>query len=337
MKAYATIPPQGSPLVDLLENDLDHELEGLPRHLWDRALGNIAREFLRRPGKQFRAQLLALAWEASGGEPSALPSNLPHIVELLHAGSLIVDDIEDEAEVRRNAAALHRIFGVAKALNAGNWMYFWALDLIKGLPISAERRDAIRREACYAVERCHRGQALDLALNVTQLEQGDVHGVVRATTRLKTAALMELAAVTGAIAAGASAEQVESLRAFGRSLGDGLQMLDDLGSLASARRAHKGAEDLQNDRPTWPWAWLAESAPPEEFSALRSQLALVVRRQQAPGDLAAKLVAHVANSGRERVHFHLQQSLAELEGAFGHGPATSTIRREITRLEKSYE
>ncbi len=337
MKAYATYSPESSPLVDALDSELSDALEGLPRHLWDRALGSIAREFLRRPGKRFRAELVAIAWTLGGGERETMPANLPHIVELLHAGSLIVDDIEDQAEIRRGAAALHKIFGVAQALNTGNWMYFWALNLIDSLPIAQSRREALRREACIAVERCHRGQALDLALNITELEREEVYATVRATTRLKTAALMQLAAVMGAIAAGASQEEIEALRSFGNQLGDGLQMLDDLGSLTSPKRAHKGAEDLLGDRPTWPWAWLAEEASTSEFYQHKEALARVVARQEPPAALAETLAARIGASGRQRVHFHLQHALASLESAFGRDSATTTIRREIARLEKSYE
>lgn len=337
MKAIASSPPCDTALVELLDADLATDLEGLPRHLWERALGAPAREFLSRPGKQFRAQLVQSAWVMAGADLQAMPEELPHILELLHAGSLIVDDIEDQADTRRDAPALHRIYGVPLALNTGNWMYFWALNLVESLPLDAVTRAALTREACRAVERCHRGQALDLAMQVTELDQSEIGNVVRATTRLKTGALMELAAVLGAIAAGANEVRIEALRSFGRSLGEGLQMLDDLGGITSPQRAHKATEDLVNDRPTWPWAWLARCCTPDSYEKYRERLARVVRGDGDATSLAASLGGAVATKGRMRVHSSLRLSLAELEGEFGPIPAVCALRGEIVRLEKSYE
>jgi hypothetical protein len=122
-----------APLGTLLAEALEDGDGGLPPHLWERALLGPAREFLRRPGKQFRARLVEACWMLAGGAPGNMPAELPLIVELLHAGSLIVDDIEDGSHVRRGAPTLHEIYGTALALNTGNWMYFWPLALIDRL------------------------------------------------------------------------------------------------------------------------------------------------------------------------------------------------------------
>ena len=104
---------------------------------------------------------------------------------------------------------------------------------------------------------CHYGQALDLSVRVSELAQGEVASVVRAATALKTGSLVGLAAGLGALVGGAADETVRASIRFGRDLGAGLQMLDDLSGVTSSRRAHKGHEDLVHDRPSWPWAWLA--------------------------------------------------------------------------------
>ncbi len=336
MKATALSPADWSPLVELLDDELSDDLDGVPRHLWERALGVPAREFLRRPGKQFRARLVETAWVIAGGTPGAIPPALPLIVELLHAGSLIVDDIEDGSDWRRGGPSLHRVVGLPLALNTGNWMYFWPLELIDRLPFDQHRRAMLLREARTAVERCHRGQALDISLRVTELDQADIPRVVRTTTRLKTGALMELAAAVGAIAAGAAADKVDALRRFARSLGAGLQMLDDLSGIVSPDRMHKGEEDLANARPTWPWAWVATAASPAAFANLLELAAKVAAGDTPATSLARQLRAIVAKPGAERVHSSLHLSLADLESEFGSGTAIDMLRAEIARLEKSY-
>lgn len=331
------------PLVALLDEALLDGDDGLPAHLWERALLGPAREFLRRPGKRFRARLVEACWVLAGGDADAMPAELPLIVELLHAGSLIVDDIEDGSHVRRGAAALHEIYGTAVALNTGNWMYFWPLALIDrlGRGLDPARTAELHRRARTTLLRCHQGQALDLALKVTELEQGEVPRVVKATTQLKTGALMELAAALGAIAAGGSDAAIEAMTRFGRELGKGLQMLDDLGGITCAARRDKGAEDLRLGRPTWPWAWAARATSQATFAELQ-------RRARGLGDpdgdgsawavdaLRQDLAALIGELGRARVQSSLSLALAVLRDALGASPVLEAIEDEIQRLEQSY-
>jgi geranylgeranyl pyrophosphate synthase len=325
------------PLVALLDEALADGDGGLPPHLWERALLGPAREFLRRPGKRFRARLVEACWMLAGGAADAMPAELPLIVELLHAGSLIVDDIEDGSHVRRGAAALHELYGTALALNTGNWMYFWPLALIDRLRLDAQATAELHRRARTTLLRCHQGQALDLALKVTELEQGEVPRVVKATTQLKTGALMELAAALGGIAAGGSDAAVEAMTRFGRELGKGLQMLDDLGGITCAARRDKGAEDLRLGRPTWPWAWAARATSQATFAELQ-------RRARGLGDadgwvvdaLGQDLAALIGELGRARVQSSLSLALAVLRDALGASPVLEAIEDEIQRLEQSY-
>lgn len=46
------------------------------------------------------------------------------LIECIHNGSLIVDDIEDNSEVRREKPCVHKIYGVDVSINAGNMLYF---------------------------------------------------------------------------------------------------------------------------------------------------------------------------------------------------------------------
>lgn len=331
------------PLVALLDEALADGDGGLPLHLWERALLGPAREFLRRPGKCFRARLVEACWMLAGGAPDAMPAELPLIVELLHAGSLIVDDIEDGSHVRRGAAALHEIYGTALALNTGNWMYFWPLALIDRLGLDAQRTAELHRRARRTLLRCHQGQALDLALKITELEQGEVPRVVKATTQLKTGALMELAAALGGIAAGAGEAEALAMTRFGRELGKGLQMLDDLGGLTCAARRDKGVEDLRLARPTWPWAWAARATSQATFAELQRRARDLSnghadgRTDEAAVDaLARELTAIIGETGRARVQSSLSLALAVLRDALAPSPVLDAIEDEILRLEQSY-
>lgn len=332
------------PLVELLEQEfsgaaLDRilELDGgsVPLAVWELALLGPAREFLGRPGKAFRARLVHAGWELAGGE-GAPPPMLPLLVELLHAGSLIVDDIEDGSTHRRGAPALHQLYGLPLALNTGNWLYFAPLALLPRLELPAPTELAITRRAVSTLLRCHQGQALDLAVRVGDLAQAELPGVVAASTRLKTGVLMELAAVLGALAAGAPETRVEALGRFGMDLGVGLQMLDDLSNLESDREGPKQHEDLRLGRPTWPWAWLAQELAPERFGPLAALAREVEHGRAGAPQLAMAMRAALGRRGRQHAHGHLHQALTQLAAAVGPARGLMTLSREIARMEESY-
>lgn len=336
--------PAPSPLRELLEehfseaalkNLLGHDAATLAHSIWERALRRPVGDFVDRPGKAFRAALAAKSYEIAGGR-GACPERVGAIVEILHAGSLIIDDIEDESSSRRGGPALHVLHGVPLALNAGNWMYFWALSLVGGLGLEPEVELALYQRAHRTLLRCHHGQGLDLTANVGELSAGDIPGVVQATAELKTGALMELAALLGAVAAGAKHEVVTALAGFGRDVGVALQMLDDVGGLLSEKRCHKGHEDLLLGRPTWPWAWLAGELSRERFGELQ-RLALRVQRREIHPELVARLLRkELRGSGRMRVRRHIYGACARLGASAPNSRALEELGEQLAQLEKSY-
>jgi geranylgeranyl pyrophosphate synthase len=301
--------------------------------LWERALGSPLSELASRPGKEFRSRLVSLAWEMAGGRGEIAPE-LPGIVEALHLGSLIVDDIEDGSARRRGGSALHLLVGLPLALNAGNWLYFMPGALLSRLKLAEPLELRLRVAIDEAVRNCHYGQALDLSAQVTELRQREVPGVVRATTRLKTGSLTELATLLGAHSAGADEERVRVLGRFGREFGTALQMLDDLTGLTSEKRCHKGHEDLIESRPTWPWSWLAEKVDAVAYVRLRSLAEEVARRELHPEVLSEELRDRVAVHGRASIHGHLQAALSALRAGLGEPRGYSALCEEISRLEQ---
>ncbi len=305
---------------------------GLDGGHFERALLSGAREFLARPGKAFRARMIEACFLVAGGAAGTLPDACLEAIELLHGGSLIVDDIQDEAETRRGAPALHKLVGMPRALNIGNWLYFVALSRIDALPLEPAALAALSRAAHLCLMRCHEGQALDLTLRIGELKRHEVPAVAHTTSLLKTGALMGLAARLGASVAHAPNERVQALVQFGERAGVGLQMLDDLGSFASPAREHKALEDLVGQRVSWVWAWASEVLDEVSFK----QLARQVSRAENLEHVRARLSEVVESLGRVRVHAALSQALSELEGHVGNTPALQALASEMSRLEKSY-
>jgi geranylgeranyl pyrophosphate synthase len=239
--------------------------------IWRTTLLEPIHDLTTRSGKRFRCRLVSLAYRlTSGAGRFSLAARercniLGTIAELIHAGSLIVDDIEDSSRTRRGAPALHVRYGIPVALNAGNWLYFWPFELIKKAGLSKER-EVIAYERCQRMLlRAHFGQALDVGANVESLEQEQVAGVCLASMELKSGALMGFALVLGGLLASVPERGLAALDEFGHDLGVALQMFDDVGNVQGKREPAKQYEDLLLHRPSWVWACAAQDYTPHDY------------------------------------------------------------------------
>jgi geranylgeranyl pyrophosphate synthase len=307
---------------------------GVPAQLWDDALLDPLREFIARPSKGFRGRLVELGYQLAGGS-KAVPRELPVIIESLHAGSLIVDDIEDESEERRAAPCLHRAIGVPLALNAGNFLYFWPQVLLARSGLGPSVRLRAHERLAHCLMRCHQGQALDLSVRVDELEQADVSNVVDAIATLKTGGLLGLAMGLGALAAGADDARTDAIAAFGTAVGVGLQMLDDMSGIQNPRRRAKAYEDLEHARATFVWALLADELDAAPYELLRREFA----GWRAHGTAEAwveRLRFRLGASGTRRVRAHFAEALEGVRAAIGDSPLFAEFAEELVRLERSY-
>jgi geranylgeranyl pyrophosphate synthase len=344
--AEAAQPTSDSALVRLIEAELsplylsrtlDAPANSAQARHWQTSLAEPLLELLGRGGKYFRCRLVEVAYQLSHrpGRP-AMPEELPLVVEVLHAGSLIIDDIEDDSESRRGKPALHRLVGVSLALNAGNWLYFLPHRLLEELRLDGTVELELRRAIDRAVLRCHYGQALDLGVRLSTLARTEVFDLVSLATRLKTGSLLELAAELGAIAGGAPPALRGALQRFARSYGVALQMLDDASGLYQPGRAHKAHEDLCGGRLTWPWAWLSRRLDELSYSRLQHQAQAVERRELQPEVLAAALRQKLGASPQRAVHDGLVSAFRELASQVSDDRLLEPLAEEIARLESAY-
>ena len=306
---------------------------------WEEALLAPVNDILGRPGKAIRARLVDAGF-ALVRPGQVAPEAATALVEILHAGSLVIDDIEDDSKVRRGGKTIHRIHGVPKALNAGNWMYFLAVRQIEELRLSPDATLSLYRLVNRTLFDCHRGQALDLSLRVGDVLQSEVPTLVAETSLLKTGVLTSLACSLGTLVAGGSDEQVAAMKNFGLELGLALQQLDDLGDLSTQAPASKRYEDLRNARLTWPWAWAAELLDPLAYKnlelAARSLTVTGLGARPNPRALAAALLRVAGPHRRHFIVHRLRGMLGELASLFPAGDEVARLRDQIRTLEENY-
>ena len=299
------------------------------------------KEFLSRPGKRFRGKLVEMGFRLLVSdlsmEQTQLCARASALLETLHAGSLVVDDIQDDSEFRRGQPTLHRQHGVPLALNAGNWLYFWPLDGVREWGLAADQEVCIYRLCHETLFRAHFGQALDLGVPIDELAQSRIPEVSWASLELKTGALMGLGIALGGLLAGGTDEEIAKFSRFGNAFGIALQMFDDLGNLGSSRRETdpKQLEDLRLRRPSAVWAIAAETQSPESFT----QFIESVKALPEDEKIWAWISEHdFIRLGKIRAGMALQTALTDLDrDRNGKGAAAwKELKDTAQRLTESY-
>jgi len=243
------------------------------------------RELLAAGGKRLRARLVLEAGALCGAAAADLEP-LAAAAELVHAASLLHDDVLDGAVRRRGLPAAWCALGVEAAVLGGDLAHLLALDRV-----ARARAPALARllETTTAMVSA---QSIELT-RLRALEGGA--GAWREIAWGKTAALCGWCAEVGAIAAGDPAA-APRLRAFGEGLGLAFQALDDLLDLRPGPAEGKEPlTDLRAGVPSLPLR-LAAAADPALAAAIRAawdegvapspRLAAALLAAGGPGTLA---------------------------------------------------
>jgi geranylgeranyl pyrophosphate synthase len=198
-------------------------------------------EILDRGGKRWRPALFLLICEALG-KKSGDCLDFSIIPEVVHNGTLSVDDLEDSSELRRGKPCTYKVFGVDIAVNAGNAMYYLALlPLIeKKEQFPAETLRDIYEVYVQEMINLSLGQAMDITWHRGIADADNLNEVAYLQMcAYKTGTLARMSAKISAVLAGASKELVEKMGSFAESIGVAFQMQDDVLDLTGQKFAEK--------------------------------------------------------------------------------------------------
>lgn len=180
-------------------------------------------------GKRLRPLLLVSTAEMLGvGRETAV--HVATAVECIHVYSLVHDDLPcmDDDDVRHGKPTVHRAFGDAVAVLAGDALHALAFELLADevrLPDPFTRIELVTALArASGPDGMAGGQMMDLAAEKTVF---DLPTVTR-LQQLKTGALIGVSVEMGAILARVPPEGRLHLRGFARDLGLAYQISDDL-------------------------------------------------------------------------------------------------------------
>ncbi len=235
-------------------------------------VGEAVEYSLTAPGKRLRPALVLGVFRELGGTGDV--SEIAAAVEVVHTYSLVHDDLPcmDDDDLRRGRSTTHRRFGVAVPVEAGVAMVPLAARVLaegcERLGLAAETMGEIGMELFRAAGASGMigGQVLDLEAEGRPVSLDDL----REIHRHKTGALITASAVIGAMAAGATAPRVESVRAYGREIGVAFQIADDvLDATATSQELGKTAgKDARQHKATFATVLGTETAMEEAQDAV---------------------------------------------------------------------
>ena len=163
-------------------------------------------------------------------------------VEMIHTYSLIHDDLPsmDNDDFRRGRPTNHKVYGEAMAILAGDALLTdaFAVASTAQLPEPADMAFAIGMlSECAGSLGMVGGQVLDIQAEQRECTEEDVLAI----QDRKTGALIRAACVLGAIAGGATEEQINAAAQFAAGLGLAFQIRDDmLDVIGTAEEMGKG-------------------------------------------------------------------------------------------------
>ena len=213
-------------------------------------------------GKRIRPALLLLSARACG-EVRREHYVLGAVIEMIHAATLVHDDLLDEADTRRHVTTVHAEWGTEAGVLLGDYLFSQAYYLAATL-------DTV--EGCRLI-----GQATNQTCE-GELSQISRRGHFELSTEEylriiagKTAELISCGCLLGAKFAGSDQQVIDALASYGRNLGIAFQIADDILDIVGEPMATGKSigTDWEKRKMTLPLIRLRENSTPERVSELR--------------------------------------------------------------------
>ena len=263
--------------IELFNHALDHE---------DGLLQTVLNHIKQRAGKRMRPILILLIAK-NFGQVSSVTQHAAVGLELLHTASLVHDDVVDEAAERRGQASVNADYDNKVAVLVGDYVLSTAL-----LHVSYTHSEIIVRRLAELGRTLSDGEILQLANIQSKKVTEEVYYKI---IERKTAALFEACAAIGAESAGATEEEVEAARLFGKNLGIVFQIRDDIFDYynSEAEIGKPTGNDLAEGKLTLPIIYALNSTENEEMNALARK----VKAHDVTREEIEKLVAFAKDNG----------------------------------------
>lgn len=201
---------------------VNEALEQLPYDRKPASLYEPIRYVLSLGGKRIRPVLMLMAYNLWKDDPERIMMQALGL-ETYHNFTLLHDDVMDNADMRRGHETVHKKWNANQAILSGDTMLLQAFERIESC--EPDKLQEVSKVFLVTAYEIGEGQQFDVEFetrnDVTEEEYIEM-------IRLKTSVLLACAVKIGAILAGASKEDADSIYKFGEQIGLAFQLQDDL-------------------------------------------------------------------------------------------------------------
>jgi geranylgeranyl pyrophosphate synthase len=235
-------------VTDALENSLPTAVEPAQK------LKQAMRYSALNGGKRVRATLVYAAAMSIAGEVPTYTDNIACALELIHAYSLVHDDLPamDDDALRRGQPTCHIAFDEATAILVGDALQTLAFECLAKTELPAELRCELILSLAQASGAAGMvaGQSMDLSAENRQIALPELE----ALHQHKTGALIRASVRCGALAAGANPTQLAVLDRYAAAIGLAFQVQDDILDIESSTEqlGKQQGSDLSLNKSTYP-------------------------------------------------------------------------------------
>lgn len=211
----------------------------------DQRLGEFLDYIKNRQGKMLRASLLLLCGKTLG-ELSRLHIGIAGVIEMLHAATLLHDDVIDSGSTRRFLPTANNIWGANQAVLLGDYLLSKAFGALSNFG-----RNDINKLITDTASKICQGEMLQNACRGNfKIEIEEYLNIISG----KTACFFAAAAQLGGIISNADEKICKNLCDFGHNLGMAFQITDDLNDVLGAENntGKTVGRDFENKVPTMP-------------------------------------------------------------------------------------
>ena len=218
--------------------------------VWSKAFSKPFYDLFDRGGKRMRPVLCCLMHDALGGNFKDI-YKFSIISEIIHTGTLIIDDIEDNSDRRRGDRTVHKVHGSDIAINSGVFIHFFPQLIIKNSNLSHFQKAALYDVISNELTKVHLGQGMDILWSKEKRFDISCDEYLQMAT-YKTSALLNVALKIGAIVAGMDKDVLEKIENISEKMGMAFQIQDDILNLKSGKEWGKETgEDITEGKITY--------------------------------------------------------------------------------------
>jgi len=220
-------------------------------------LNRITHYIVRRKGKQMRPMFVFLvAKMVSNGKFEERTYRGASIIELIHTGSLVHDDVVDDSNRRRGFFSINALWKNKIAVLVGDFLFS------KSLLLSLDNDDFdLLKIISNSLKDMSEGELLQIEkarkLDITEEVYFEI-------IRQKTATLIASCCAIGAASVGSQKEEVEKMRLFGELIGIAFQIKDDLFDYTDAKIGKPTGIDIKEQKMTLPLIYTLNNCSAKE-------------------------------------------------------------------------